>query len=79
MRGMDHMLVIRYQDYGVKAHPPSPPLYWEFLKAARALIQRTISQCPCSGVRPIWRDDPSGASSGWDIIVREYENLGGFV
>ena len=28
----------------------------------------------CSGNTPIWKDDESGASSGWDTVVRLYED-----
>lgn len=43
--------------------------------AGHWLIRQFINRLPCSGNTPIWKDDESGASGGWDRVVRLYEDM----
>jgi len=40
----------------------------------RRLIDHAKNNVPCSGNTPVWKDDPSGASSSWDNAVKICED-----
>lgn len=52
----------------------------ELVKALDVAIGINRAHAPtererCSGNTAIWKDDESGASSGWDSVVRAYEDM----
>lgn len=45
------------------------------LRGCLRWIREAQRSCRCAGFDAIWKDDPSGASSSWDSVVRAYEEV----